>query len=328
MNALTTDEIDYLNRFAHEDLVKLGTKLDELVTAYGAISSQAAPVNGVKAGKALNVTGVVVDGETVSINNPHLSENDVYEFVADAAKTVTLINSIPVDIEAHTTHSHDTLTIAAQPTSGDVMTIGDVEYTFVDDGDDDADGEISVGTTLASAKLAIVAAINGTDDHNTPNPKVSASAFNANVCTLTALVGGTVGDSIGTVGTFDDSSDNKFSAANLGSGADCSAQNAITALVTAITLDDTQGVGAVDSTGGVVTLTADVAGADGNDIVIGETMAHGAFAGAATKLTGGVDGTVGLLHEMRSDGDYIYVCIAPNTTADANWRRFDIGTAY
>ena len=61
---------------------------------------------------------------------------------------------------------------------------------------------------------------------------------------------------------------------------------AVTALVTAITDSDTQGVGAADGTGDTVDLTADTSSAAGNSIVTTETCANASF--AEETLTGGV----------------------------------------
>jgi|WetSurMetagenome_2_1015567.scaffolds.fasta_scaffold87746_2 hypothetical protein len=328
MNALTAKQIDYLDHFAHKDLVELGTVLDELQTAYGAISSQAAPVNAVAATKSLAITGVVLDGDTVSFNNPLIVGADVYEFCADEELTVTSPNNIPVDITDHATKASGTLTMpTSKPTADDTMTIGTKVYTFVTDDTAAEDGEINIGTNLTEGQDNIVAAINGTDGVNDPHPLVSAAAFNANVCTITALVGGTAGNSIATTESFT-AVGNVFGAGTLESGTDCSAANAITHLVAEITAEDTQGVGAVDGAGDTIDLTADTAGIAGNNIALAETLTNGAFAGAATKLSGGVDGTIGLLHEMRSDNSYIYVCIGNNTVAGANWRRFSIGSVY
>jgi hypothetical protein len=148
-----------------------------------------------------------------------------------------------------------------------------------------------------------------------------------NVCTLTALVGGVAGNAIATTETYT-AVGNVFSAVTLGTGADCSNTDAVTALVAAITAVDTQGVGAVDATGGVITLTADVAGVVGNAIILAETLTNGAFAGGATLMSGGVDGTIGFIGQRMVDSSYEYRCTAANTTADKNWRRISLGSAY
>lgn len=49
---------------------------------------------------------------------------------------------------------------------------------------------------------------------------------------------------------------------------------------------------------------------------------------AETPLAGGVDGTVGAKGDVKEDTSYLYVAIAANTIADANWRRIALGSAY
>jgi hypothetical protein len=324
MDNLTATEIKVLNQIStgrNRD-VDLGTLLDVVVKSLKRVGT---PVNAVNATRVLTVSGVVVDGETVTINNPLVVGSDVYEFLADEAQTKTSPSNKAVDITDYAAKASVTLTIDTQPTSGDTMTIGDKVYTFVPVGTDTADGEISRGDSLAGCKAAIVEAINGGGAFNVAHPLVTASEFVGDVCTITAMVGGTDGNSIASTETFT-AGTNVFSGATLGSGDDCTAAEAITALVAAITALDTQGVGAADGTGDTIDLTADVAGAAGNNITLAETMANGEFAGAT--MTGGVDGTVGSAHSIFIDANYVYFTIADNTTAGKNWRRISVGAAY
>ena len=284
--------------------------------------STATPVNAVAASGTLTISGVVIDGETVTIGS------DVYEFCADAAQSLTAGSDFAADIEAHTTKSAGSLTVDTQPTAGDTMTIGAKVYTFVPNGTANADGEISIGANLGAAQTNIVAAINGSDSVNTAHTQVSAAAFAANASVITALVGGVAGDLIATTETFTAGS-NIFDAATLGTtvaGADCTAANAVTALVTSITANDTAGVGGADGDGDTVVLTADTRGTAGNAIATTEAMANGAF-GAVT-LENGVDGTVGAQWDVEVDASYLYVCIAANTISGNNWRRIALGSAY
>jgi hypothetical protein len=335
MTELTNKQIEYLNELSDkcEDM-DFGVKVNSIIETINTLIADdeatptvGTPVNAVNATKVLTVSGVVLDGQTVTINNPAVTGTDVYEFLADTAQTKTTPTNIAVNVEASTTKASRVLTIDTQPTSGDTMTIGSKVFTFVPNGTANFEGEISVGTDLASAKLAIVAAINGSDNHNTPHPSVSAAAFSSNDCTITALVGGVLANAIGTTETFT-AVTNVFAGSTLTGGADCVAANAITALVAAITASDTQGVGAADGTGDTVDFTADTAGVIGNAIIIGETMANGSFAGGATTLSGGVNGTVGTLNQRMMDTSYDYRCIAVNTIADKNWRRVSLGSAY
>lgn len=356
MENFTAHEIKHINDIntKTEDM-ELGTKLQtmvtELTTAQGDIDVielalpilrsdldavmgdfpflvEGTPTNAKAASKTLTISGVVIDGETVTINNPAVAGTDVYEFLTDVAQTKTSEANIAVNIEASAVKAFGTLTVDTQPTSADTMTIGSKVFTFVPNGTDTADGEISVGTDLASAKAAIVAAINGTDVFNDPHPLVTAAAFGvADACVITALVGGTVGNTIVTTETFD-ASTNIFAAGVLGSGANCSAANAVTALVSAIEANDSQDVGSADGAGDTVVLTADDVGVAGNSIIIAEAMANGAFAGGATLLSGGQAGTVGLKGETKIDSSYLYKCIENNTITDDHWRRISLGSAY
>ncbi len=278
-------------------------------------------VNAVNAAAELAVSGTSVDGETVKIGH------QVYEFCADNALTKTLPTNIPIDISDHATHATDNLTVVAQPTAGDTMTIGEKIYVFVPNGTDNLDTEISVGTSLSTAQAAIVAAINGTDGHNTPHPLVTAGAFAVNVSAITALVGGTVGNSIATTENFTNGG-NVFSLTALAGGANCSAVNTASHLIATINANDTQGVTASDGGSNKVELAADIAGAAANGIDLVETMANGAFTGAVTHMTGGVDGTIGIHGQPMVDATYLYICSADNTVADKNWRRISLGSAY
>jgi hypothetical protein len=67
--------------------------------------SNGTPVNASAATGTLTLTGVVIDGETVTINGV-----DVYEFCADASQSLTAGSTIAVDITAYVTASQGTLT--------------------------------------------------------------------------------------------------------------------------------------------------------------------------------------------------------------------------
>jgi hypothetical protein len=314
LNAHTTkDNQTVLGNDSTEETVIKGKTIINLNTK--------TPVNAVAATGTLTVSGVAKDGETVTIGA------DVYEFAADAAQSVGA-GHIPVDITSHTTKSAGTLSMATQPTAGDTVTIGEKVYTFVPVGTANADGEVDIGADAAGAQANLVAAINGTDEINTAHTLVTAADFAANNCVITAKIGGVAGDTIATTETFT-AEGNVFDAVTLGTttaGVDCTAANAVTALVTAITASDTQGVGAADGDGDTVVLTADIKGAAANNIDTTETMANGSF--AKTKLEGGIDGTVGKEGEACSDDSYNYHCIADNTVSGTNWRRVSLGSAY
>ncbi|KKQ09694.1 MAG: hypothetical protein US20_C0005G0014 [Candidatus Pacebacteria bacterium GW2011_GWF1_36_5] len=296
-------------------------------TQLNAVSAQVpegTPVNAVASSKVLTIDGVAIDGETVTLGNA------VYEFCADAAQSLTTPTNKAVDITAVSTKSQGILTIAVQPTIGDYMTIGTKLYTFCAVAAATGEGDISIGTNLATAKTAIVAAINGTDGHNTANSSVTASEFATNVCTLTAKIGGVAGDLIASTSSFTNGG-NLFDAVTLGTttpGVDCTKGDAKTAILAAVLANATKDVSLTTAAGDTATAAAVTKGVAGDALVIGETMAHGAFAGGATALSGGVNGTVGTKLQTFQDTSYIYCCTAANTIADANWRRISLGSAY
>jgi hypothetical protein len=320
MNKLTAAELAVLNNMSKvlNPAVLLGDKLQEIIGASGETGS---PVNAVAAKETLSITGVSIDGETFTIGT------DVYEFLADAAQSKTFPKNIGIDITAKTVKASGALTIDTQPTSGDTLTIGAKTYIFVPTGTANSAGEISIGADLATAQAAIVAAINGTDGHNNPNPDVTASEFVANVCTITALIGGTIGNVIPTTETFTTAT-NVFAAATLGSGTNCTAVNTVAAIIVAINANDTQGVTATAGEGNTIVLTADVAGVLGNGIGLSTTMANASFTAGAVNLSGGIDGTIANGMKFMIDETYLYVCLNGNTKSETNWRRVALGVAY
>ena len=323
LNAITVTEGDITT--IEGDITTIEGNITALQSEVDKLKQSGTPVNAVASQGTLDITGVAVDGELVTIGT------DVYEFCADAALSLTAGSDFAIDITAVTTASQGTLTVDTQVTAGDTMTIGTKVFTFVPNGTANADGEVDVGTDLASGKLAIVAAINGTDGYNTPSTVVSAAAFATNDCVLTALVGGVAGDSIATTSSFTTGT-NQFDAATLGTttaGADCTAANAVTAIVTSVTANDTVGVGAADGAGDTVVLTADTKGTAGDSIATTTDMANATFDGATLgTTTAGVDGTVGTLDDIYFDSSYMYRAIAENTISDANWRRISLGAVY
>lgn len=318
LNALELRVLNNVSRKIHPSVL-LGDRIQRIIDDDSRDMDLNTPTNASKAGVVLNVTNVVKDGETVSIGG------EVYEFLADIALSKANINNIGVDINANTVKATGALTLAVQPDSGETVTIGTKVYTFVPVGTATADGEVSVGADVAGARLALVAAINGTDNINTHHPLVSAAAFVGDTCVITALIGGTDGNSIATTETFQEVT-NIFAAITLGSGANCSAANAMTALVAAIENNSELVSAAVVN--GTVVLTALLSGEDGNAISLAKTLANGSFAAAATHLIGGTDGTIGVAGSLMVDDNYLYVCIEDNSITGSNWRRISLGSAF
>lgn len=303
--------------------VRLG---DMLAAFSGDDLTGGTPVNAVNATEILALTGIAIDGETVTINNPAVAGTDVYEFLADVVQSKTAPSNIAVDITAYVGFAVGTLTMDTQPIAGEKVTIGTKVYTFVPLGTDNADGEVSVGASLVAAQAALAMAIGG-DGNSIPHPLVSVIGFVGNDLVITAKIGGTAGNAIATTETFT-AVTNIFAAATLTTGTNCSTANAKIALMAAITASDTQGVGATSAAGTTILLTADVAGLVGNAITLAESLANGNFVAAATHLSGGINGTVAPALKMVADATYLYFTQVANTTSGKNWRRMALGAAY
>ena len=319
MNQLTELERKTLNNISRrrEAKVYLGDKFNRLIDCVG---ENGTPVNAVSASEILTISGVSIHGETLYIGD------DIYEFLADDAQIKTDPSNFAINIASKTTKSFGTLTITAQPTSGDTLTIGETTYIFVPAGTANSVGEISIGTDLTTAQAAIVAAING-DIFNDPHPLVTASDFAVNACTITALIGGTINNTLVTTETFT-ASTNVFASATLGSGTNCTAVNTVAAIVDAITNQDVQGVQAVSGTGTTVVLSSKTAGVLGNRVEIETTMANGSFPAEVVVFSGGVDGTVAEGLKFMVDNTYLYVCTDGNETYGKKWRRIALGNAF
>lgn len=111
------------------------------------------------------------------------------------------------------------LTLEAQPTVGDTMTIGAVTYTFVAAEDFDAAGEIAIGSSLGHTQQNIRNAIEGDDGVNAEHPAVIIGGFVSNAAEIAAKVEGAAGDAIVTTGAFT-SGDNSFGSGTLSGGVD------------------------------------------------------------------------------------------------------------
>lgn len=129
--------------------------------------------------------------------------------------------SVRIGDTASPVAAQGTLTLVANPTDGDTMTVGSKTYTF-EASLTDVDGNIQIGASQADTEANIVAAFDlsgtaGTDyaASMTAHPSVDISAFAAGVATLTAHTPGAGGNSIATTETFTDVG-NVFDAATLG----------------------------------------------------------------------------------------------------------------
>ena len=317
---LTSVERRVLNNVSMEQ--NANVKLGEIISEILDNVQPGTPVNAADATAVLELSGTVEHGETLRVN-----DTDIFEFTARQDGQAWGAH-FPVPIFSKTTRATGTLTLAAQPTAGDKIKIGKKTYTFVPIFTDTADGEVSIGEDLADAQYYLSNAING-DGLSEPNESVTMSEFVENVATITAIVGGAIGNSIETTGTFT-SPANLFGGATLELGVSCPAADAIAALVTAVNNNGTFGVSAIAGTGedaGTITLSA--GGSAGNGLELYSDMVNGTFSSEDTMmLTGGADGTISNSIQLMVDEDYLYVCTAPNTIAGKNWRRISLGAAY
>jgi hypothetical protein len=152
------------------------------------------------------------------------------------------------------------------------------------------DGAGTLGTTTAGADCskedaatALTAKINTT----TANP-ISATDNLDGTMTVEYDVPGVLGDSFVATETMSNGAwDGGGTLGGTQAGVDATKSD----FKTAFLLMTPTGVTLSDGGGDVITATASTAGTAGNNISIAEAMANGAWAGAATKLSGGIDAT-------------------------------------
>ena len=226
----------------------------------------------------LAIAAATENGETATIGD------DIFEVDTVGDESTITTGNIAVDLSGGSTvASQGTLTIAEPVTADDTMTIGASVYTFKA-GATAVVLEIGLGADEAATKLAIVAAINGTDGFNTANASVTAAAFATDDCVLTAIVPGTVGDAIVSTETFTHGS-NIFDATTLGTttaGVDPTAGESVTAFAAAFLTLPTLEAYAEGSTGVTVIETVD----NGGPSAVSETLAGGSNAWEASTLIG------------------------------------------
>jgi len=246
----------------------------------------------------LSFGGDVADTETVTINAR------VYEFDTNSSITgdvavdvsggvdkdsagAALASAINGDGSADVSASYDSDTNELTVTALLGGTVGN--YTVSEAmGNGSWSGNMTGGTDC-TASNAVAAALNDVDEAT-----VILADGGSDTIVLTAVTPGTAGDSIGTTETCSNAA---FDAATLGTttaGVDCTAANAVTALVAAITNDGSASVSAADGGGGTVVATCLVPGTVGDTVTITEAMANGAWDAATLgTTTAGVDCTKG-----------------------------------
>lgn len=299
------------------------------------------PVNAVAATQTLTLTGVIVPGShaesVLTSNGTNVSDTNtvtigttVYRFKD------TMAAAYDVKIGASAAISLDNLKAAINGTgtAGVEWFAGTVAHPTV------------VATDNADTTQKIIARVPGTAANTAPTT-VSAATLSWPDITL----GGGTGDSnpgvateTVTIDTVTYSFVNVLSETN---GAAAIANQVLFGNDSAAALDNLKlaidagaTIGTNYSTGTVVhpTVTATTnandsqivaartKGVAGNSIATTATLANGSW--GDTVLENGVDGTVGIAREILLDASFLYVAIAANTIADANWRRFTVGNVY
>jgi len=100
--------------------------------------------------------------------------------------------------------------LAANPTSGDTLTIGATTYTFVAAGSANAAGDVAIGGTMATTLTNLMNAVNNTgtsgvdtfDNGGAANADASITSINDGQAVVTALAAGVGGNAYALSGTF------------------------------------------------------------------------------------------------------------------------------
>lgn len=302
------------------------------------------PVNAVAAVQTLTLTGAIVPGvhaeSVITSDTTNVAEDEVVVIGAVTYRfRDTLAQAFDVKIGASAAATLDNLK-AAINASGTPGT------------------EYFAGTTAHPT----VVATDNTDTTQKVVARVVGTAANAAATTTTAshlswedtTLGGGTGDSTPGVAaetvTIDGVVYSFVTALSETSGAAAVANQILFGADSAAALDnlklainyDTEGAdeGTLYSTGTVIhptvtattnandsqVVAAKVKGTDAESIEVSKTLTNGSW--GDTNLAGGVDGTVGAAKKLLADSSYIYIAIAANTVADANWRRISVGSVY
>lgn len=291
------------------------------------------PVNAVAGSKLLTIGTNPIEGATVSVGGV------TYKFRVAIGAGVAATGTLAMNTE--------------QPHDGDTVILGNTTYTFKTALTPTA-GQVLIDDTTEHSMDNLIAAIEGGAGEGTKyatgtlsQGMVTASKATADTMLVTYESVGFLGNQYDTLGTATHAT---WGAITLTGGVDAQSANdvliggtaeiSIDNLVLAITagagIGTNYGTGtvanplatAVKASASTMTATNKVKGVIGNATAIAETLADGSWAAGATFLSGGVDGTVGAAGEFVKDATYLYMCIATNTIADANWRRVALGSAY
>jgi hypothetical protein len=321
---------------------KLATSLDLTGVALSNLRIESGtPVNAVAATQILELTGDIVAGShaesVLTSNATNVTDGDtvtigttVYRF----KDTMAAAYDVKIGADAATTLDNLKAAINGTGTAGVEWFAGTAAHPTV------------VATTNADTTQKVVARLPGTAANTLATTK-SAATLSWPAATLgdgTGLSNPGVAPETVTVDTVVYSFVDVLSETN---GAAAVANQVLFGASSAAALDNLKlainagaTAGTNYSTGTVVhptvtattnenasqVVAAKVKGTAAESIAVDDTIADGAWAGAT--LASGVDGTVGIARQVLLDANYLYVCTAANTIADANWKKVDLGSAY
>lgn len=314
----------FIGRVASGTGVPKACSVTEVKTAIG-VMGDATPVNAVAATKVLTIGTNPVEEATVTIGS------NIYRFMSVLGTGVAATGTLTMNTE--------------QPHDGDTVIMGNTTYTFKTALTPTA-GQVLIDDTTEHSMDNLIAAIEGGAGAGTKyatgtvsQGMVTAVKATADTMTVTYDTVGFLGNEYDTKGTATHAT---WGATTLAGGIDAQAANdvligggvegSIDNLVLAITagVDTTKyGTGtvanplatAVKTTPSTMTATNKIKGAIGNSTALAETLADGSWAGNATALGGGIDGTVAAKGDTLFDATNVYVAVAANTTADTNWKK-------
>ncbi len=292
-----------------------------------AILAEATPVNAVAASKVLTVSGTPAEGDTVTIGGKfYKARLTTLGTGAYASAVLTCDGTAPAD--------------------GDTVTVGTRVYRFKTTMAQANDVQLGTATAtmLALFKAMHLTGTSGTDYFaGTQAIDVAATAVHTStyVITVTANTKGYAGNLFAkseTSSHLDWDGTGAFFTGGIDPQAAndvycTSAETFIDNLVLAITAGSGAGTNygtgttantlatAVKASASTMTCTNLIKGVIGNSTAIAESGSNTSWAGGATALSGGVNGTVGVKGQVVFDSDYIYICTDDNTIADANWKK-------
>lgn len=207
----------------------------------------------------LTISGVVVHNETFSIDGTD------HTFKTDGTTGAGVI-----DISSYTVHGTAVLSMGGDVADTETVTISGRVYEF--DTDSTATGDVAVdvsgGLTKDLAGAALANAING----DASAVVTAVYDADANELTVTAKIGGTVGNY-----TTAETVANASWSGNLTGGANCSAADAVTAI-----LADFSQTGITATQGAGTTVVLSAYGTAGDALTFAKSMANGAVDGGGT----------------------------------------------